>query len=126
MTRDLRFPDRDPALASALRDVIAPPGGEGYWEGLEARVMARIASAAEPTEWWAVLARWERPALVAAAILMLAAGAALVREQWLETRDPYSWALAANAPVEPVGRAATAVAGPQGDREATLQFLLER
>ena len=127
MTNHLRTPDdRDPALERALRELLAPPGGEGYWDGLESRIMARIAGAPAELQWWSVLARWERPALVAAAILMLVAGAALVREQWEDSRDPYAWALATSAPVEPVGRAATAVAGDQGDREATLRFLLER
>jgi hypothetical protein len=126
MTHDnLRPFERDAALARGLDAALAPPGGEGYWDGLEARIMARIATASAEAEWWTVLARWERPALVAAAVLMLAAGVALVREQWTEANEPY-WAMATSAPVEPVGRAATAVAGNQGDREATLQFLLER
>lgn len=128
MTHDnLRPPGRDPELEGGLRELLAPPGGEGYWQSLEARIMARITGSPAELQWWSVLARWERPALVAAAVLMLAAGVALVRQQWVESQEPYSWAFAASsAPVEPVGRAPAAIAGAQSDREATLRFLLER
>ena len=34
---------RDDELTRALRGLQAPPGGEAFWEGLERRILARVA-----------------------------------------------------------------------------------
>jgi hypothetical protein len=63
----------DPALTRRLRGLYAPPG-EGYWDGLEATIMAAVragrAAPAAAAEWWFTLARWARPGLAAATVLL--------------------------------------------------------
>lgn len=65
----------DESLVAAIRDAYAAPGGGEYWAALEQRIMARVSSGeVTETPWWSVLAPWTRPALVAAAALIAAAG----------------------------------------------------
>lgn len=77
---DDRSPVPDDAATRALRAEYASPG-DGYWDGLEARVMAAVSRAAAagqaPFEWWQALVGWTRPALAAAAVVLVAAGAAM-------------------------------------------------
>lgn len=114
--------DTSHELARALRELLAPPGGDAYWSSLEARILARVAhERASPDEgWWAELARWMRPALVAAAALLLCAGAAMLHSRRLERREAYESLLAATpVPVEAALRPSM-----QNERDATLRFLL--
>jgi len=59
---DLRPDDEgDAQLAGLLREVYAPPAEGAYWDGLEARIMAKIAehsSSLIPVNWWTDLATW--------------------------------------------------------------------
>ena len=72
MTHDFRRPDgRDPALTRALRDLLAAPADAGYWDSLEARVMARVLARGQEPGPWSVLLAWARPAMVAAASVAL-------------------------------------------------------
>jgi hypothetical protein len=74
---ELRFDDgRDEELGRLLRPLVAAPG-EDYWRMLERRIMQRVAE--ERGAWWTVLAAWMRPAAIAAALLLAAAGVALTR-----------------------------------------------
>src|SRR3954465_3058514 len=82
---DLDFPTRDDDLTSAMRGLYAAPAGHAYWNELESRVMARVAEV--ELGWWTELDRWLRPALVAAAVLVISAGVAMFRAQQSE-RDP--------------------------------------
>ncbi|MBA2683010.1 MAG: hypothetical protein H0U66_00760 [Gemmatimonadaceae bacterium] len=67
---------RDDELTRALRVMHAPPGGEAFWEMLERRILARVASS-EDDQWWRQLARWRRGlALAGAAAVIVAALAA--------------------------------------------------
>ena|SRR6476469_2959493 len=64
---------RDDELTRALRLLQSPPGGEAFWEGLERRILARVASS-EDDLWWRQLARWRRGLAVAgAAAIVIAA-----------------------------------------------------
>lgn len=72
----------DPALTRRLRSLYAPPA-DGYWDGLEATIMAAVragrAAPAKTVEWWQTLARWARPGLAAAALLMGVVGGVYVQ-----------------------------------------------
>lgn len=74
----------DPALARRLRSLYAPPG-DGYWDGLEATILAAVragrAAPAKTVEWWQTLARWARPGLAAAAVMLGVVGGVLVQTQ---------------------------------------------
>jgi hypothetical protein len=123
MSDHLRLDPEDDAVTRGLRDLHAPPGGESYWAALEAHIMARIASA--DVGWWSELARWTRPALVAAAVLVVAAGLLLVRSRDAATQVAYEAVLAAPTPISVAGAARPAsLRGLQGDREEVLRFLI--
>ena len=120
---DLRLEPRDDAATDRLRELHAPPGGEGYWSGLEARIMARIADV--ETAWWSELGRWARPALAAAAVLVLTAGLLLFRTHDEETQVAYEDVLAAPTPISIDGAARPAsLQGLRGERDETLRFLI--
>lgn len=70
----------DQDLVNALRAVYAAPTDDGYWSGLEGRIMARLRRAEEQGEWWGVLAEWRTTGLVAAGLMLSLAGAALWRD----------------------------------------------
>ena len=90
-------------VARNLRAMYAAPVGEQYWNDLEARILARIAEV--DLGWWAELDRWARPALLAAAVLVLAAGVAMFRARQVETRTAYENILTPSpVPVETVIR----------------------
>jgi hypothetical protein len=73
MERRIGPAGRDDEVSRELRRMYAPPGGEAFWEGLERRILARVALAEEDV-WWRQLARWRRGiAVAAAAALMIAA-----------------------------------------------------
>ena len=115
--------DDDDPVTRELRALHAPPAAESYWADLEARIMARIAQA-EPA-WWSELGRWARPALVAAATLLLTAGLLLVRSRDAATQVAYEDVLAAPTPITVEGAARPAsLRGLQGEREETLRFLI--
>ena len=77
-----RGPD-DP-VTRGLRELYAAPS-EGYWDSLEARVMAAVrASRGAPTavaEWWHTLADWARPGLAAASLVIGIVGAAAMQSR---------------------------------------------
>jgi hypothetical protein len=78
---DDRSPVPADATTDALRAEYAAPG-DGYWDALETRVLSAVARAAgRPArlEWWQALAGWSRPVLAAAAVALLAAGAAALQ-----------------------------------------------
>jgi len=122
MSDDLRLQPEDDAVTRALRELHAPPADEGYWSGLEARIMARLAHA--EAAWWAELGRWARPALVAAAALVLAAGLLLFRSREAQTQVAYEDVLSAPTPISVAGAARPASLRGLEQREETLQFLI--
>src|ERR1043165_2063061 len=115
---DLRlFQNDDDEGVRGLRSLYAAPAGDAYWNELEARIMARVADV--ELEWWSELDRWVRPALAAAAVLILAAGVAMFRAPEVESEIAADNML--SSPTAPV---ATAVRPAlQDDRDAVLRFL---
>lgn len=120
---DHRFASRDQLdapVVDAIRDLLAPPGGEGYWSELESSIMARIGSS--DLGWWGELTNWARPALVAAAVLIITATAAMLHWQQAAAELPYDNVVATGSPL-PLPDELTVRPVAQGDREATLRFL---
>lgn len=78
-----RSPGDDPAVTALLRAAYAAPREEGYWQGLEQRVMARL-SESPVVAWWSVLSEWRTAGAVAATLALLLAGATMVREITME------------------------------------------
>lgn len=111
----------EPRTIAELREALRAPGGDGYWDALHTAIMTRVA-AAETQAWWMVLTRWTKPALAAAAVVMLVATAAMIA---LGARDPepvaYADVLEAQTQV-PVQTADLAT--PRVAREATFQFVM--
>jgi hypothetical protein len=105
----------DAEVGRALSALYAAPAGEMYWNELEARIMARITEV--DLGWWAELDRWARPALIAAAVLVLAAGVAMFRAHQVETETAYENIFTPSpVPVETTIRPTL-----EGEREASLR-----
>src|SRR3954468_11441873 len=121
---DLDFPTRDDDLTSAMRGLYAAPAGHAYWNELESRIMARVAEV--ELGWWTELDRWLRPALVAAAVLVVTAGVVMFRAQQSDTESAYE-ELFAPTPVAgaPVEASAIQRATPE-PRDNALRFILTR
>lgn len=90
---DIHSNDRlDDKVVDAMHRVYAAPSAPGYWDSLEARIMARIEGAASVSReigWYSVLARWAAPGLAAAALLLVVAGAFWSRIDQTELRNTY-------------------------------------
>ena len=100
-----------------LRELYAPPADDAYWRGLEARILSRLT---ESASWWDELDRWARPALVAAAVLLMAVGVALFRARQMEQDVAYEAVLTPTTlPVETAVRPVL-----HGQREATFRYLM--
>ena len=74
----------DDPVTRGLRELYASPS-EGYWDSLEARVMAAVrAGRGAPqavAEWWDTLAGWAGRGLAAAGILLALAGMAAMQSR---------------------------------------------
>jgi hypothetical protein len=115
---DIRlFTNDDDEVVRGLRSVYAAPTGDAYWNELESRIMARVSDV--ELGWWTELDRWVRPALVAAAVLLLTAGAAMVRARQAEADIAADNML--SSPAVPVSSAIRPAM--QDDREARIRFL---
>ncbi len=118
MTHD-RWTSGDAELTNALRALYAAPADERYWDALEARILAHVARGGSE-RWWSALADMARPALAAAAILVLVAGAAVVHTRQLDARNAYASVISAAPPsVESSARLSST---PDGD--ATINYIL--
>lgn len=107
-------------VTEALREQYAAPSDPGYWSALEARILAHVARGAQLEGWWSALAGMARPALAAAAILVLVAGAAVVHTRKLDARDAYASVISAAPPsVETAARTSTVA-----DGDATIDYML--
>ena len=69
----------DADVTALLRSVYAAPRDEGYWHGLEQRVMSRL-NESPVVAWWSVLSEWRTAGAIAATLALLLAGATLVRD----------------------------------------------
>ena len=109
----------DDAVVAGLRALYSAPGGDGYWEGLEARIMARVAG--DRGSVWQFFARWAPAGLVAAAVALLMAGYALQRLSEEEASVAYETAIRNASPLAVqtvMGRPGTPV------REATFEYVI--
>jgi hypothetical protein len=123
MSDHQRLHSQDDHVTRALRELHAPPVEESYWAALEARIMARIGQA--ETAWWSELGRWARPALVAAAAIVIAAGLVILRTREDAKQVAYEDVLAAPTPISVAGTARpSSLRGLQNEREETLRFLI--
>ncbi|HET9425153.1 MAG TPA: hypothetical protein VFO55_07275 [Gemmatimonadaceae bacterium] len=121
---DLRFPNGDDDLTRGLRGLYAAPAGHAYWNELEARIMARVAEV--ELGWWTELDRWLRPALVAAAVLIVSAGVAMFQAQKTETESAYEELFAPTpVPGAPVEASAVQRSAPE-PRDNALRFIISR
>lgn len=109
----------DEDITRGLKQIYASPEGDGYWRGLEARILSRLA--APPTiGWWDELDRWMRPALAAAAMVLLASGVAMFRAYQAEQETTYEAMLTPTTlPVETAVRPVL-----QEQRDATFRYLM--
>ena len=110
--------DGDDEIVRGLRHIYAAPTSEEYWRGLEARILSRLTT---PTiAWWDELDRWMRPALAAAAVVLLAVSVAMARARQMEEQVAYE-AMLTPTPL-PVETAVRPVL--QEPREATFRYLM--
>ena len=120
MSDHLKLHDEgDEQITAGLRKLYAPPG-DGYWRTLEAKILSRLTE--PPTvAWWDELDRWMRPALVAAAVVLLASGVAMLRAYQEEQEVAYEAMLTPTSlPVE------TAVRPVRQGRDGTFRYLMTR
>jgi hypothetical protein len=121
---DLNFPNGDDELTRGLRGLYAAPAGHAYWNELESRVMARVAEV--ELGWWTELDRWLKPALAAAAILVVSAGYAMFHAQRSETESAYEELFAPTpVPGAPVEASAIQKANPDS-RDNALRFIISK
>ncbi len=121
---DLNFPTGDDELTGAMRGLYAAPAGHAYWNELESRIMSRVAEV--ELGWWTELDRWLKPALVAAAVLVVTAGAAMFQAQQAETDSAYEELFAPTpVPGAPVEASAVQRAAPE-PRDNALRFIISK
>ena len=115
----------DEAVTDLLREIYAPPADPAYWAGLEARVLARVRSGAEPVaEWWQVLDGWARVGAAAALLAALASSAALLQSRADEARVAYE-TVVETTPALPLTMLARTSGRPAAyEREATLHYVI--
>ena len=120
MSDHLRLhPDHDDEIVQGLREIYAAPADDEYWRGLQARILSRLTTV--PTiAWWDEMDRWMRPAIAAAAVVLLAAGVAMFRAHQSEQQVAYE-AMLTPTPL-PVETAVRPVL--QEEREATFRYLM--
>lgn len=111
----------DDDIARGLREIYAAPADETYWRSLEARILSRLTDLPS-IGWWDELDRWMRPALVTAAVALIAVGIALFRQHQMEADVAYEAMLTpTSVPVETAVRPML-----QGQREGTFRYLMSR
>jgi hypothetical protein len=111
----------DAEVTRELREMYAAPSSDSYWRSLEARILSGLTRASAPgRRWWDELDRWMRPALAAAAVVLLAAGVALVRAHQVEQEVAYEAMLTPTSlPIETAVRPVL-----QEQRDATFRYLM--
>jgi hypothetical protein len=114
----------DERTTRLLRDLYASPApNASYWDELESRIMARIATAGESLEWWGVFRGWVHVGLAAAVLAGIIAGAALSRARASEERLAYEAVMESASGVPVAGP--TFARGPgRGARDATLRAII--
>jgi len=82
-TDNERSAGADPNVTALLRAAYAAPQDQGYWHGLEQRVMSRL-NESPVVAWWSVLPEWRTAGAIAATLALMLAGATLVRDVALD------------------------------------------
>ena len=124
--RDTPHEPGDEEMTRVLRDVYASPSANAsYWDTLETRIMARIATAGEAPEWWGVFDGWVRVGLAAALLAGVLAGSALLRAREAQERLAYE-AVMESASVIPIAGPNLARGPGRAARDATLRSLMSR
>jgi len=105
-------------MLDTVRALYAGPSDESYWASLESRVMANVArnaigQAGPRREWWQVVNSWSRVGLAAAAAVLLAMGALLMRSHAEEIRSAY------DTITKPTPAESLVPAGALGEREGS-------
>jgi hypothetical protein len=117
-----RWISGDAQLTNALRALYAAPVDDGYWDSLEARILAHVAQGGETRSFWSELAEMARPGLAAAAALIFAASLALAHSRQVEVSSAYASVISpAPSTIEAATRAASV-----GDGDAALHLLISR
>lgn len=111
---------RDDDVTRALREIYASPDDPGFWDALEARILARIT--AEGDAWWLPFQEWMRTGLVAAGILVAAAALTLAQLRVESRREAMQSVI--EVPRTLAHQMATETTGLP-DREATLRLVTE-
>jgi hypothetical protein len=110
----------DDDVTRGLRAIYAAPADDSYWRSLEARVLSGLTRTTSSLGWWDELEQWMRPALVAAAVILAAAGIAMFRAQQVDHLETYDAMLTPTSlPVETAVRPVL-----QEHREATFRYLM--
>jgi hypothetical protein len=110
----------DDDVTRGLRELHAAPADDGYWRSLEARILSRLTGASHSLGWWDELDRWMRPALVAAAVVLLASGVALFRAHQEAQENTYeAMVTPTSLPIETAVRPVL-----QDQRETTFRYLV--
>ncbi|MBX3174414.1 MAG: hypothetical protein KF709_08365 [Gemmatimonadaceae bacterium] len=112
---------RDDELTTQLRAIVAPPADASYWDGLEARILARIERGREERRWWALSERAYQFGLLAAGLTLIVAGSVFLRERALERRMAIRSVIETPAPAPQVW----ARRGLVPDRQATLRAVTD-
>jgi hypothetical protein len=115
--------DGDEEITHGLRALYAAPAGHAYWNELESRIMARVAEV--ELGWWDVLDRWAKPAMVAAAALIVMAGVAMYQSNQAEI-DLANEEVFAPLPVPGLPVDAGLRPVDQDPKEKALRLLLQR
>lgn len=109
--------DEDAIVAAELRAMLAPPRGAEDLAALEARI---VAAAMHPNDPVPVLARWARPAMLAAAAALVVA---VATDVFLRRQERHLEVMSALG--VPAAAAAQSAMRADLQREATLQQMLE-
>ena len=119
--RDFSADQPDDDVTRTLRAIYAAPTDESYWRVLEARILSGLTRGHNAgLRWWDELGRWMRPALVAAAVVLAAAGVAMLRAEQAKQEETYEAMLTPTMlPVETAVRPML-----QDQREATFRYLM--
>ena len=117
---DHRLTPSEDEVTEALRALYAAPSEPGYWSALESRILAHVARGSQLEGWWFAFGEIARPALAAAAILVLVAGAAVVHTQRLDARNAYASVISAAPPSIETAARSSSIA----DGDATLDYML--
>ena len=144
MADELKFPDPsehrgardkdalDERTARVIRSAYRPPVASGdaetaYWNTLERRIMARVASAglAQGDQGWlSVLGSWAQVGLVAAAAIFAIAGA--VSNRFGDTEEQVAYESVVHSSPEVFSAPAQIIMASDvsGQRDAALQYVL--